>query len=92
MVILFLMSLYHFTKRVIKRAVKCKGLLFPDFEKFYRIMDFDWEPWGKLRMVKLYLFYYVFYMPCVLLMFFIDGLFLFVFLSFAYQIIIRITS
>lgn len=85
--ILFPMLLYHTTKSVIKTAVASRGFIFPDFEKLNQAWGLKWDTWGNWGNVRRRIFYYFFYIPGVLIMFTFDLFYLYLFFSFAYQLI-----
>lgn len=87
--ILFLFLLYYATKTVIKTAVASNGLLFPDLEKLNLVWNLRWDSWSKTGRVKMRMFYYLCYVPCVILMFFLDIFLLAAFFYVAYQSFIR---
>lgn len=86
--ILFPMALYHTTKKVIKTAVASRGFLFPDFEKLNQVWRLSWDTWCNWGNVRRRIFYYIFYIPGVLLMISFDLLYLFLFFNLAHALII----
>ncbi len=87
--ILFLIFLYYGTKTVIKNAIASKGLFSPDFNELNHVWTIPWKPWEKAGRVKLCLFYYLLYLPCVLLLFILDAILVYMALCLAYHLITR---